>query len=182
MIGAPRTCDINNSPLSIAAGLTAAPGCGQSGNAYLCDTYAPIIASDTLSYGFAIFRDKSACCKCFELTWKSGTPAAGKKMQVQAINVGGDKTTDGANDVIIYTPGGGVGPVYDGCRQQYGKSWGKTIGGVESRAGCAELPQNLQAGCYWRWNWAKGDLNGWGVDYKQIACPATLENISGCSV
>lgn len=59
---------------------------------------------------------------------------------------------------------------------------GKTVGGVESRAGCAELPQNLQAGCYWRWNWAKGDLNGWDIDYKQIACPTTLENISGCSV
>lgn len=44
-------------------------------------------------------------------------------MQVQIINIGGDKTTSGANDLIIYTPGGGVGPVYDGCRQQYGKSW-----------------------------------------------------------
>ena len=88
MIGAPQVCDINNTPFSISAGLTAAPGCGQSGTAYLCDTYAPIIASDSLSYGFAIFRDKSACCKCFELTWKSGTAAAGKKMQVQAINVG----------------------------------------------------------------------------------------------
>lgn len=88
MIGAPQTCDINNTPFSISAGLAAAPGCGQSGNAYLCDTYAPIIASDALSYGFAILRDKAACCKCFELTWKAGSPAAGKKMQVQAINVG----------------------------------------------------------------------------------------------
>jgi hypothetical protein len=88
MIGAPQVCDINNTPFSISAGLAAAPGCGQSGTAYLCDTYAPIIASESLSYGFAIFREKSACCKCFELTWKSGSPAAGKKMQVQAINVG----------------------------------------------------------------------------------------------
>jgi len=59
---------------------------------------------------------------------------------------------------------------------------GRTIGGVQSRNDCATLPQNLQAGCYWRWNWAKGDMNGWALDYKQIACPAELENKSGCSV
>lgn len=120
------------------------------GNAYLCDTYAPVAVSENLSYGFAIMRNKTNCCKCYELQWRSGTPAAGKKMQVQIINIGvscspllrekipfhppvfhpsdgittqGDQTTDGANDLIIYTPGGGVGPVFDGCRLQYGKSW-----------------------------------------------------------
>ncbi|KAM7189618.1 RlpA-like double-psi beta-barrel-containing domain containing protein [Rhypophila sp. PSN 637] len=181
MIGAPKVCNINNDPLGLSAGLSAAPGCGQGGNAYLCDIYAPVPVSEQLSYGFAIMRDKTSCCKCFELTWKSGTPAAGKKMQVQIINIGGDKTTSSANDLIIYTPGGGVGPVYDGCRQQYGKSWGRTIGGVSSRDECANLPQNLQAGCYWRWNWARGDVNSWGIDYKAIACPKRLEDISGCS-
>ncbi len=60
-------------------------------------------------------------------------------------------------------------------------SRGRTIGGVQSRNDCAELPQNLQAGCYWRWNWARGDINGWNVDYKQISCPAELESKSGCS-
>jgi len=182
MIGAPRVCDINNDPFSIASGLTEKPGCGQSGNAYLCDTYSPVAVSENLSYGFAIMRNKTNCCKCFELQWRSGTPAAGKKMQVQIINIGGDKTTDSTNDLIIYTPGGGVGPVYDGCRLQYGKSWGRTTGGVSNKTACADLPQNLQAGCYWRWNWARGDINGWALDYKQISCPVDLENKSGCSV
>ncbi|KAK0640562.1 hypothetical protein B0T16DRAFT_495463 [Cercophora newfieldiana] len=31
MIGAPRICNINNDPFSIAAGLTEKPACGQSG-------------------------------------------------------------------------------------------------------------------------------------------------------
>jgi hypothetical protein len=182
MIGAPRICNINNEPFSIAAGLTEKPGCGQSGNAFLCDTYSPVAVAENLSYGFAIMRDKTACCKCFELQWRSGTPAAGKRMQVQVLNIGGDKTTNNANDIIIYTPGGGVGPVFDGCRLQYGRSWGRTIGGVSNKDECANLPQNLQAGCYWRWNWARGDVNGWDLDYRQIACPRELENKSGCSV
>jgi len=58
------------------------------GNAYLCDTYAPIPVSDNLSYGFAIMRNKTQCCKCFELQWRSGSAAAGKKMQVQILNIG----------------------------------------------------------------------------------------------
>ena len=52
-------------------------------------------------------------------TRMSKTRPLTRKIQISQ----GDKTTSGANDIIIYTPGGGVGPVYDGCRQQYGKSW-----------------------------------------------------------
>ncbi|KAK0639690.1 RlpA-like double-psi beta-barrel-protein domain-containing protein-containing protein [Cercophora newfieldiana] len=111
-------------------------------------------------------------------TWDCCKPACGGSSSSGAYN----KQTMIANDIIIYTPGGGVGPVFDGCRLQYGKSWGRTIGGVSSKNECANLPQNLQAGCYWRWNWARGDVNGWALDHKQIACPVELENKSGCSV
>ena len=62
--------------------------CTKTGTAYFCDIYSPIPVSEQLSYGFAIMRDKTSCCKCFELTWRSGTPAAGKKMQVQVLNIG----------------------------------------------------------------------------------------------
>lgn len=59
-----------------------------AGTAYLCDTYSPWPVTETLSYGFAIMRNKANCCKCYELVWRSGTPAAGKRMQVQVINIG----------------------------------------------------------------------------------------------
>jgi hypothetical protein len=75
-----------------------------------------------MSYGFAIMRNEASCCKCYELTWVNGG-AAGKKMQVQVIGLGGRGNTESADDILIYTPGGGVGPVFDGCRAQYGKSW-----------------------------------------------------------
>jgi hypothetical protein len=42
------------------------------------------------------------------------------------------------------------------------------------------MPDRLQGGCYWRWNWAKGDVNGWSVDVRNISCPAQLTSISGC--
>lgn len=57
------------------------------------------------------------CCKCFELQWSEG-PVAGKRMQVQMINKGGQ-----TNDIIVVVPGGGVGPNLSGCDSQYGVQW-----------------------------------------------------------
>jgi len=57
---------------------------------------------------------------------------------------------------------------------------GAKNGGVNNRNDCSKLPQNLQGGCYWRFNWAKGDINGWDIDYKQVTCPDRLPDISGC--
>lgn len=58
---------------------------------------------------------------------------------------------------------------------------GANNGGVTKSEDCANLPQNLQGGCYWRFNWARGGVNTWNVDYAQVACPTRLSNISGCS-
>ncbi|KAK3943232.1 hypothetical protein QBC46DRAFT_377874 [Diplogelasinospora grovesii] len=41
---------------------------------------------------------------------------------------------------------------------------GNQNGGVDSSNSCASLPQNLPGGCYWRFNWAKGDINGWNAN------------------
>ncbi|KAK3377633.1 beta-1,4-endoglucanase [Podospora didyma] len=175
--GSPAVCNINNGPLSNS--LTAQSGCS-GGAAYLCDSYMPVPATETMSYGFAIMNGNGNCCKCFQLTWTSGN-AKGKSMVVQAINLF-DATGDVKNgDIVILTPGGGSGPNEVGCRSQYGKTWGQSGGGVASAADCANLPQNLQGGCYWRWNWARGAVNTWGIEYTQVACPARLTSISGCS-
>lgn len=57
---------------------------------------------------------------------------------------------------------------------------GRQYGGVTKMEECEGLPENMIGGCYWRWNWAGGDTNGWAVEYSQIDCPADLTGISGC--
>jgi len=45
-------------------------------------------------------------------------------MVVQAINnFNGSSGDVGRNDIVILTPGGGVGPNDAGCRYQYGTTW-----------------------------------------------------------
>jgi len=58
---------------------------------------------------------------------------------------------------------------------------GDDYGGVSSMTDCEQLPENLQGGCYWRWNWAGGEITGWDVEYKEVECPARLTDISGCT-
>jgi hypothetical protein len=57
---------------------------------------------------------------------------------------------------------------------------GGNNGGISDRSDCENLPTNLQAGCYWRFNWAGGDVNGWDIAYKQVSCPDRLKGVSGC--
>jgi len=74
-----------------------------------------------MSYGFAVMMSTGSCCRCYELTWTSGN-ARGKKMVVQAINAGTPGGNVGKDDIVILTPGGGVGDHEDGCKRQYGNS------------------------------------------------------------
>jgi hypothetical protein len=48
------------------------------------------------------------------------------------------------------------------------------------RTSCENMPDNLKAGCYWRYNWAGSNFQGWNIAYKQVACPSRLTQISGC--
>ncbi|KAK0716274.1 RlpA-like double-psi beta-barrel-protein domain-containing protein-containing protein [Lasiosphaeris hirsuta] len=175
--GSPKVCDINNNGLPNA--LSAKSGC-DGGTGYLCDAYVPTPVSDSLSYGFATMGGAANCCKCFLVTWKSGN-ASGKQMLVQAVNNFEPAGDVKIGDIVILTPGGGNGPNETGCRSQYGKNWGQSGGGVSSGSECANLPQNLQGGCYWRYNWARGAINKWDIEYQQVTCPSRLTSISGCS-
>ncbi|KAK0672626.1 family 45 putative glycoside hydrolase [Cercophora samala] len=190
--GAVRVCNKSNQPLSTNAGVSAVTGCQANVNtnnaAYLCDTYQPIPVSNDLSYGFAIqVQDSQAadhpnCCKCYQLQWLNGG-AANKTMIVQVVTPGGAGGDVKRGDMIILTPGGGVGPLgAAGCNGMYGGgfNWGLAQGGVRSRQECERLPGNLWGGCYWRWNWAGGAVNGWDVVYQQVECPGRLVSISGC--
>ncbi|KAB5517449.1 RlpA-like double-psi beta-barrel-protein domain-containing protein-containing protein, partial [Coniochaeta sp. 2T2.1] len=165
----------------------ATTGCSNGGTAFLCDSYQPQPVADDLSYGFAIkvsasqAEDNPDCCKCFDVQWLSGN-AAGKRMIVQIVTPGGSGGDVKRDDLIILIPGGGLGPLNSGCPRQYGNNfnWGNNQGGVGNRTACEKLPGNLQGGCYWRFNWAKGELNGWDISYTPTTCPDHLTSISGC--
>ncbi|PGH00786.1 hypothetical protein AJ80_09125 [Polytolypa hystricis UAMH7299] len=153
LVSAPvTTCDIDDNPLESAA---ARSGCDSNGVAYMCSNNSPWVVDDSLSYGFAAVRisgqtEADWCCACYELTFNSG-PVSGKKMVVQAVNTGGDL---GANHFDIAMPGGGVG-IFNACSDQWGAppdGWGERYGGLTSNT-CHELPEQLQEGCNWRFNW-----------------------------
>jgi hypothetical protein len=113
-----EVCDKNDNPLSLSNGASVQTSCASGGgNGYLCSDYSPRPVSEDLSYAFAVMNEARDCCKCFELQWTNG-PAAGKRVQVQMINVGGDST-----DITLVVPGGGVGPNTRGCEAQYGYDW-----------------------------------------------------------
>ncbi|KAH9899024.1 RlpA-like double-psi beta-barrel-protein domain-containing protein-containing protein [Xylariomycetidae sp. FL2044] len=181
VLGSPKVCDVNNDALAGNSDQYRS-GCDTGGTAFLCADFSPIPVTDSLSYGFAVRKGETNCCKCYQLTWTTGA-AAGKTMVVQIHNLVNTATGIGATDrdFIIATPGGGSGVNQLGCRAQYGTTWGDAAGGVTEREDCATLPQNLQGGCYWRFNWAQGDVNGWNMEYEPVTCPSALTSISGCT-
>jgi hypothetical protein len=123
-----KVCDKNNRAMDLNTGLWATTGCNNGGTAFACDTFQPMPVEDDLSYGFAIqvggntVGDNPNCCKCYEVLWLSGQ-AAGKKMIVQIVTPGGKGGNVKDNDLIILTPGGGLGPFANGCKNQYGSNF-----------------------------------------------------------
>ena len=98
-------------------------------------------------------------------------------MVVQATNTGGDL---GSNQFDLAIPGGGQG-LFSGCSTQYGGSinWGDQYGGVHSADECAGLPEPLQDGCYWRFDWFMNADNP-TADFTQVDCPVELTDLTGC--
>ncbi|KAI0776965.1 RlpA-like double-psi beta-barrel-protein domain-containing protein-containing protein [Trametes elegans] len=106
--------------------------------AFSCAKYQPIIVNDTLLYGFAR-HGNTATSTCPSRSCSGGCMAADRatrRLQVLPFHV---------------NLGRGAGKVH-GC---------SNAGGVTSDAECSQLPSNLPAGCHWRWQWAKGDMNEW---------------------
>ncbi|KAK4164725.1 family 45 putative glycoside hydrolase [Cladorrhinum sp. PSN259] len=204
--GVARVCDKNNKFLAQSIGINAPTACVPplpplpflpppptlpipANAAYLCDSYQPVPVSNDLSYGFAIQvsdnqnADNANCCKCYQVQWLTGQ-AANKTMIVQVVTPGGSGGDVKKNDLIILVPGGGFGALGSvGCGGQYGAAGAGGVnnqGGVKNRPACEKLPSNLQGGCYWRFNWAKGEVNGWDIFYRPVECPSRLTDISGC--
>lgn len=99
-------------------------------------------------------------------------------MVVQTTNTGGDL---GDNHFDLAMPGGGVG-IFNGCTSQFGapsSGWGQQYGGISSRSECANFPEKLKAGCYWRFDWFKNADNP-SVSFKEVTCPGELTSKTGC--
>jgi len=172
------TCDSNGnrqSDFNIQSGCI-------GGSAYMCSDQTPWAVNNSLSYGFAAASlvggsEDSACCTCMKLTFTSG-PVSGKQMIVQLTNTGSDL---GSNHFDLAIPGGGFGIFTQGCPSQFGSgySWGAQYGGISNAADCNGLPQSLQAGCNWRFNWFQNADNP-SVSFVQVACPQAITDKTGC--
>jgi hypothetical protein len=145
----------------------------------MCSDQTPWAVTDTLAYGFAaVSASNPSCCTCYQLTFTSGA-VAGKQMIVQATNTGGDVA---ATQFDIAIPGGGFGAYDTGCVSQYGATsvlWGADYGGLANNT-CSNLPERLQAGCNFRFDWMGGADNP-TVDWEEVSCPAAIIAKSGCS-
>ncbi|GME70689.1 unnamed protein product [Ambrosiozyma monospora] len=174
-------CDSNDKSLEPANTLKS--GCESGGNTFSCSDQHAFSISDDLAYGFAAGKltemttDEMACT-CFNLTFTSSA-IAGKQMVVQVTNTG-EYSDDHHFDLAM--PGGGVGGYPDGCTNEFGSgyTWGKTYGGISSLSDCDNIPEILQEGCRFRFQWLQGADNP-TVSYEQVVCPSELTSISGCT-
>ncbi|KAI5367782.1 Putative Cellulose-binding domain, fungal, glycoside hydrolase, family 45 [Septoria linicola] len=174
-----NTCDINDKVLS--NGKDAPSGCDSNGQAFVCSSQQPYAINDNLAYGFAAVSssrsESDTCCACYKLSFTS--QINGKVMVVQATNIGYDVQS---TQFDLALPGGGVGAFPQGCQKQYkaGPSgWGRQYGGVSSRSECAQLPERLQPGCQFRFDWLKGADNP-TVSWERVSCPAELVAKTSC--
>merc|ERR1712039_1157311 len=88
----------------------------------------------------------------------------GKRMIVQITNIGYDVTGNHSFDLQI--PGAGQGAFTKGCTSQFSGyrssdfDCGNNFGGCDSKSGCSRLPEELRAGCEWRYDWYRWKMEG----------------------
>nr|UZH44861.1 cellulase [Glenea cantor] len=153
------------------------------GTSYMCSNQQPSVVNETFALGYvaASFTggaDTNMCCACMLLSFQDSLQ--GKKMLVQVTNTGGDL---GANQFDIAIPGGGVGIFTQGCSSQWGcpsSGWGDQYGGVSSASDCSQLPEVLQDGCKFRFEFMGGVSNP-PVTFEQVECPSELISVTGCN-
>mmetsp|Transcript_75870 Transcript_75870/g.191769 ORF Transcript_75870/g.191769 Transcript_75870/m.191769 type:complete len:384 (-) Transcript_75870:30-1181(-) len=183
------------------------PSVCEGGLAAACPNMQPLIHSANLAMGFAAAATDGTdgltgdenCGQCFELkfvdqehsdgNWGGSAPElVGKRMVVQVTNIGYDVTGDHTFDLQI--PGAGQGAFDHGCAAQFQGhpstdfDCDNRYGGCNSKEGCGRLPEELRAGCEWRYDWfhwlqADGKTNNPYVDFRRVKCPEQLTSISG---
>lgn len=89
-----------------------------------------------------------------------------------------------ANQIDIALPGGNIGENPLGCNSQWNASsngWGKPYWEIANKTECALLPEELQKGCTFRYDWMEG-LSVNVVTFEQVKCPAEIVTVSGCDL
>ncbi|KAI4948988.1 hypothetical protein J4E91_005450 [Alternaria rosae] len=178
-----ESCTADDKPTDVAAGT----GCN-GGSAFQCSSQQPWAINDTVSYGYAgafILPELTHggiegawCCACYQLDFTS-EPLIGKSMIVQASNTAYDVTD--ANRFSLAIPGGNTTST-NACAQQYGVDqsvFGELMMGVSSTEDCQKLPENLRAGCEWRFDWFK-DASFPSANFKRVVCPAEITAKTNC--
>ncbi|KAF3911837.1 Endoglucanase-5 [Arthrobotrys entomopaga] len=180
-----QTCNKDDSPLKDQ---TAGSACGQGGTAFVCNNQQPWVVNDTFSYGFTSTfivgaSESDWCCSCYELNFINGA-IKGKRMVVQASNTGYDDPT--RNIFGVGVPG--ARDYASACLNRYDGAGDGFLGQngtlITSRDECKDLPQPLQQGCLWRFDWFHIDLfkgaTRPNMTFTRIKCPKVLTDITGC--
>lgn len=160
-------------------------GCG-GGFEFQCSCQQPWTDSTnpTLGYAFAAMTsttEKDNECACYVAEFSGSKAGKINTLFYQVINDGGDVTSDGL-DILV--PGMGIGAMTQGCSAQWKgydiSKWGKQYGGLDTnRAGCYNLPKDLQHGCLWRMDdWGNSvNMNG---RPKRVKCSKAHIDRTGC--
>uniref|UniRef100_A0A6P7HAT3 cellulase n=1 Tax=Diabrotica virgifera virgifera TaxID=50390 RepID=A0A6P7HAT3_DIAVI len=87
-----------------------------------------------------------------------------------------------SNHFDLQIPGGGVGIWNHGCDAQWGageNGWGRRYDGVSSLEECCLLPEVLQPGCRFRFQFMEGVYRP-NVTFQEVQCPAELIAVTAC--
>ncbi|GME82770.1 unnamed protein product [Ambrosiozyma monospora] len=174
-------CNSKDQELTYSSSLKS--GCQTGGNTFACSDQRAYSSSDSLAYGFAVGKltemtYEEMACTCFKLTFSSSV-LSGKQMIVQITNTG---TYPDDHHFDLAMPGANTyGEYSSGCESEFGSSytWANKYGGLASSSDCDSLPEILQTGCKFRFDWFEGADNQ-TVSYEQVYCPTSLTSISGC--
>ncbi|KAJ8613780.1 hypothetical protein CTAYLR_008858 [Chrysophaeum taylorii] len=177
------------------------------GTSASCADNQPFTINDELTMGFAAaavggssgLAGDENCGMCYELVWTDeefdyGGGAhpniVGKRHVVQVTNIGFDVT--GSHSFDLQIPSAGQGLFDTGCEIQFPDyesedfDCGNNYGGCNDISGCADLPDDLRAGCEWRfdtsvygWKTDNGKSDNPYVRFRRVKCPSELVAISG---
>ncbi|CAG9860310.1 unnamed protein product [Phyllotreta striolata] len=155
-------------------------GCQPGVDAFQCNIMQPYVVADNVAFGWASAKlpdDFPQCCMCLVLSFKG--KLAGKRLLIQNVN------TEGYNDEASFkllVPGGGVGDSGPGCMTQWNTTmdvWGNRTTGVENVEQCKLLPEALQPGCRFKFEFLEGIDNA-DVEYQEVYCPMNIVDKSNC--
>ncbi|KAK0564380.1 hypothetical protein OC861_004320 [Tilletia horrida] len=161
-------------------------GCDPGGVSWACNQHQPFTDPNNPEIGYAIgarwigHGEKNFYGACYNVQIKE---RPGKTLIFQSLNTGEDYKY---NQIDMQIPGSGAG-WGEHCYTQWGNNpaaKGRNFIPMESIDDCQFIPQALQSGCRWRWEWLYGKENPKGLELSiksmcRIKCPKILTDRTG---